>query len=50
MITEMMDEKKGHAEDEAEHMKQHVMGCIWCKEAEKKGQIFFLIKISKNRI
>ena len=23
MITEMMDEKKGHAEDEAKHIKQH---------------------------
>lgn len=23
MITEMMDEKKGHAEDEANHIKQH---------------------------
>ena len=29
MITEMMDEKEGHAEDEAEHIKQHRCGFDW---------------------
>ena len=29
MITEMMDEKKGHAEDEAKHIKQHRCDFDW---------------------
>ena len=29
MITEMMDEKKGHAEDEAKHIKQHRCDFNW---------------------
>ena len=29
MITELMDEKKGHAEDEAKHIKQHRCDFDW---------------------
>ena len=49
IITEMMDEKKGHAEDEAKHIKQHVLGCIYVRKL-KRRDIFLNFKKSKNRL